>query len=181
METDRDSEDTVRVALERKPESKWLGFRRFLLFKPIAKMLALVFLSLLSAIGQHFLYTYVDGQRPDQFFIQQIWVIRVGTALAFLAKTAAVAGVGIAFTQRSWFSFRRKAISVDGLDDIFGVLQNPLRFYSKDLFSKSKGVALLGLSSWLLPLSAIFSLGSLTGFSLHCIVDDSCNCDADFL
>jgi hypothetical protein len=40
---------------------------------------------------------------------------------------------------------------------------------------------LLALSSWLLPLSAIFSLGSLTGFSLFRIVDNSHNSNADFV
>jgi len=136
-------------------------------FTSVALMILLFLISLLTAHAQHFFYSHVDGRSPQQVSIQQIWVIRIGTALAFLFKTSLVASIGIVFCQRSWYSFQRNAISVDTIDAIFGVLQDPLKFFVTDMLLRTKVLALLALISWLLPLSAIFSPASLTGCSTN--------------
>lgn len=130
--------------------------------KSLQAMIILLLLGILTALAQHFFFSYVSGRQPQEFIIPQDWVIRIGTALAFLFKTSLVAIVGIVFCQRSWFSFQQQAISVGGIDAIFGILRDPLKFFVKDLL-KVKVVLLLALISWLLPLSAIFSTASLTG------------------
>src|SRR5437762_2902931 len=134
-------------------------------FKSSSLMILLLVTGLLTSLAQHFFYSYVDGRQPQQVTIEQIWVIRIGTALAFLFKTSLVASIGIAFCQRSWFSFQRDAISVDGIDAIFGILRDPLKFFVADMLVRTKVLTLLALISWLLPLSAIFSPASLTGCS----------------
>jgi hypothetical protein len=138
--------------------------RRFMSF---GLMIFLLLIGVLTALAQHFFYSYVDGRPPQQVPIQQIWVIRIGTALAFLFKTSLVASIGIAFCQRSWYSFQRDAISVDSIDAIFGILRDPLKFFVADMLLRTKVLTLLALISWLLPLSAIFSPASLTGCSIN--------------
>src|SRR5438046_665100 len=83
-----------------------------------------------------------DDHQPQQVTIEQIEVIRIGTALAFLFKTSLVASIGIAFCQRSWFSFQRDAISVDGIDAIFGILRDPLKFFVADMLVRTKVLTL---------------------------------------
>ena len=135
--------------------------------KSSSLMIFFLLIGALTALAQHFFYSHVDGRAPQQINIPQIWVIRIGTAIAFLFKTSLVASIGIAFCQRSWFSFQRDAISVDGIDAIFGVLRDPLKFFVADLLLRTKVLTLLALISWLLPLSAIFSPASLTGYSMN--------------
>jgi hypothetical protein len=126
-------------------------------------MLVLLILATLGAVAQHIFYSYLDGRQPDDFFIDQVWVIRIGAALAYLVKSALVTSVAISFYQRCWFSLQRVAVTVDCIDALFGILQNPFRFFTKELLLKTKIVTILALICWCLPLSAILSPGSLTG------------------
>ena len=134
-------------------------------FKSFSAMILLLVLGALTAICQHAFYSHIEGQQPGQFFIPQVWVIRIGIALAFLFKTSLVAGICIAYHQRSWFSFQRNAITVDGIDAIFKILQDPRKFFVPEMLLRNKILALMALMSWVLPLSAIFSTASLTGTS----------------
>lgn len=134
-------------------------------YKSFNAMILLLLLGLLSAIAQHSLFSSVNGRPPQQVAIPQDWVIRTGTALAFLFKMSLVASVGIAFCQRSWYSFQHQAITIRGIDAIFGILRDPFQFFVGDML-KIKVLSLLAFISWLLPLSAIFSPASLTGTDL---------------
>lgn len=126
-------------------------------------MILLLVLGLLTAICQHSFYSQLDGKQADQYFIPQIWVIRIGIAMAFLFKLSLVAAVGNAYFQQSWYSFQRNAITVDGIDAVFGILQDPRKFLVADMVLNTRVLALMALVSWLIPLSAIFSTASLTG------------------
>jgi hypothetical protein len=127
----------------------------------------LFLLGLLAALAQHLFYSYIDGLSPEEFIVEQKWVIRIGTALAYLFKTSLVATTAVVFYHRSWYSFRRQAMSVRGLDAVFGVFENPFWFLTWEMLVKTKVAALLALMSWLLPLTAIFSPASLTGQRPH--------------
>lgn len=126
-------------------------------------MPGLVGVGLLAAFAQHCFYSYINGLQPEDFFLDQSWVIRVGAALAYLVKTSLVTTVSVAFVHASWGLFRRRAYSVRGIDAIFGVLMNPLKFLNQDLLLRAKTLYLLALISWLLPLIAIFAPAALTG------------------
>lgn len=128
-----------------------------------AIMTMLLCLGVLAAVGQHCFYAYLNGRIIDDISIAQTWAIRVGIVFAFLFKTTLVAAVGISFSQGFWFFVRRRAILINAIDAIFGVLQNPLQFLAKDLFLKMKVLVILAGISWLLPLTAILSPGALTG------------------
>jgi len=131
--------------------------------KTLSTMILLLVIGLLTAICQHAFYSHVDGRQPGQYFIPQIWVIRIGIALAFLVKVSLAASVALAYIQWSWYSFQRNAITVDGIDAVFGILQDPRKFVVMDMVLKTRVLVLMALVSWLLPLSAIFSIASLTG------------------
>jgi hypothetical protein len=118
----------------------------------------------LAAVSQHIFYDYLNGKQSENVPIRQSWAIQVGNGLAFLFKTSLVAAVGVAYCQRFWFSVRQKAISIRTIDAIFGILQNPTHFVNKELVLKLKLLSLLAAICWLLPISAIFSPGALTGF-----------------
>jgi len=132
-------------------------------WKSYTIMLLLLLLGLLAALGQHGFYTYLNGREVDQTTISQTWVIRVGTAFAFLCKTALVAAIGISFSHGFWYSVRRKSIPISAIDAIYGVLQNPLQFFAKDFLVTTKVLGLLAAVCWVLPFAAIVSPGALTG------------------
>lgn len=123
---------------------------------------------------------YLDGREVAQAPISQSWAIRIGTALAFCFKTCLnVEAVGVAFCQGFWFSVRRNAVRLDGLDAMFSVLHNPLKFLNKDIYLRAKTLVFLGVICWLLPITAILSPGALTGTSLDLMADFSCNTSVD--
>jgi hypothetical protein len=132
--------------------------------KPFRAMMLFLLLGLLVAICQHQFYASLDGRQLQEYFIEQIWVIRIGTALAFLFKASLVASLGIAFCQSSWFYFQQEPITVDGIDAIFGVLRDPTRFFMKEMLLNTRVLSLMALISWCLPLSAIFAPASLIGY-----------------
>jgi len=49
-------------------------------------MVGLTVLAPLVAVGHHLFYVYLDGKQVSQVTIPQAWVIRVGTAFAYLSK-----------------------------------------------------------------------------------------------
>lgn len=132
-------------------------------------LMTLLFASALgAAFGHHEFYLYLHNRHIQDIAIDQGWVIRVGNGFAFLFKTCLVAAVSVAFCQGIWYCLRRKGVRIGGLDAIFGVLQNPLNIFNRDLFLKTSVLFVMALICWILPLSAIFAPGALTGSS-HCI------------
>jgi len=127
-------------------------------------MIGLTLLAVLAAIGHHLFYVYLDGKQVSQVKIPQAWVIRVGTAFAYLFKASLVAAVGIAFCQRFWYSARRSSLQIRSLDAMFGVLINPLKFFNADLLLRTKVLFIMAVIAWILPIAAIFSPGAMTGF-----------------
>jgi hypothetical protein len=141
--------------------SRFSGLKSFVL------MVALLVSAIAAALGQHFYYSYLNGRLVNEVAIDQSWAIRLGTALAFFVKACLVSAVGAAFSQAFWFSVRRNAIRIDGLDAMFGVLQNPLNFFNSDLLFKATRLVIFAAICWLLPISAILSTGALTGVTSH--------------
>jgi hypothetical protein len=131
-----------------------------------ALMVGLLVLATTTAIGHHFFYNYLNLKQVAYVSIPQTWVIRVGNGFAFLFKSLLVAAVGIAFYQRFWYSAGRESLQLQSVDAIFGVLKNPFKFFNADLVLRTKVLFILALIAWLLPITAIFAPGSLTGSTL---------------
>src|SRR5436190_18490867 len=75
-------------------------------------MLGLLLLAIATAVGQHFYYAYLDRRQVSQVALSQEWVIRAGTALAYLFKTFLVVAVSIAFCHGFWYIVRRHALRI---------------------------------------------------------------------
>ena len=132
----------------------------------ILVMTALFATALFAAVAQHFFYTYLNRREIDSFFLSQVLVSRVTTAIVFLFKTCnIVAAVGIAYMQAFWHRVRRSAIRVKGLDSMFSVLRNPFEFFNPDVLFRAKILLVLAMVSWTLPIASIFVPGALTGSS----------------
>jgi len=136
----------------------------FAKWKSAILMMSLTLLAGLAATGHHIFYLSLDSQEVSEVVILQSWVIRIGTAFAFLFKTSLVAAVGIAFCQRFWYSARRSSLQIQSLDAIFAILSNPVKFLDADFILRTKLLFFMAAIAWLLPIAAIFSPGTLTGF-----------------
>lgn len=129
-------------------------------------MFGLLLVGLLAAVCHHLFYSYLNNRELKDVLLPQPWVIRMGNAIAFLFKLALVSAIGMAYAQAFWFFVRRKDIKIGSLDAMFGVLSNPALFLNVDLFLKTTVLCSLAAISWILPISAVLSPGSLTGSSL---------------
>jgi hypothetical protein len=132
-------------------------------WRSFAIMFLLLIIGILAAVGQHLFYSYANGKLEEEFPISQDWVIRVGTAFAFLFQTVLVAAVGSAFTQRFWFAVRRESLAIGSIDAMFSVLGDPRQFFNTEFIFKTKLLFVFAVISYLLPVATILSPGALTG------------------
>jgi hypothetical protein len=98
-------------------------------------------------LGQHFYYQSLK----DTVVLsedQQSWSIRLGTGAAVLTKTALVALIRIAAVQRIWATLRRKAMTLRGIDGMFGIMGDPTCIFSSELLGHAKVLMLFAVVSW---------------------------------
>jgi hypothetical protein len=165
QQTPTDSQDAVDIDTSSTPLHGATPPARSLSWRSFVIMFLLLAIGSLAAIGQHLFYAYCNGKQTAQFPISQDWVIRVGTAFAFLFQTVLVAAVGSAFTQRFWFAVRRETLAVGSIDAMFSVLGDPTKFFNIELIFKTKLLFAFAVISYLLPVATILSPGALTGIS----------------
>lgn len=79
-------------------------------------------------IGHHTLYASFDDVQVSEAPLNQTWIIRIGTGLAFVAKTHLIVATSIAFTQQQWFTLSSKPFKIRQIDSLTSVLGNPLCF-----------------------------------------------------
>ncbi|KAL3443119.1 hypothetical protein BJX65DRAFT_209519 [Aspergillus insuetus] len=126
-----------------------------------AMMIGFVICGAGGAVGHHFYYRSLDDTVVNSID-QQTWAIRIGTGLAFLTRTFLVAAVGVAAAQEMWATLRKKTIRLYGIDSMFAVLNNPISFFTWDLWVYAKTLTLLAIISWLIPLTAIITPATLS-------------------
>jgi hypothetical protein len=122
----------------------------------------------LVALGQHFFYSFLNGVEIQFAGISQTWVVRFGTAFSFIFKTLLVGALAVIYAQVLWFSVQQNAVRIGSLNAMFGVLNNPLLFFNRELMQKTSSLFLIAIVSWLVPLSAVVAPGALTGRSRSC-------------
>jgi len=132
-------------------------------WKSLAMMGGMLFVGILTAIGHDRFYTYLNDRVVTEVSLSQAWVIRAGTAFAFLFKTVLILVVGNVFCQVFWFTMRRDALQMGTIDAIFNLIRNPLQVFNTELLRKRVSLVLLAVTTWLIPVCAIFSPGTLTG------------------
>ncbi|EON69666.1 hypothetical protein W97_08918 [Coniosporium apollinis CBS 100218] len=116
------------------------------------------------AIGHHFFYLRFDGMRVDGAMSQQ-WTNRYGTAFAFLVKMFLAIATGAAYVQQQWSTLQSRPIRIDRVDSMFGILGDATLFLSTRLWLKAPLLTLPALVTWLIPLAAIVTPGTLTVLS----------------
>ena len=122
-------------------EAQWGIGRR----SPSTLLLGLIIGSLF-ACGHHMYYRSLDGSLVHAAS-QQRWAIQIGTALAFLTKTALGATITIAFAQQLWSDLRRQSMSVEALDYLLSITSDPLSFLNFEVLLGAKVLVLLALIS----------------------------------
>ncbi|KAI1504008.1 hypothetical protein F5X99DRAFT_373190 [Biscogniauxia marginata] len=126
---------------------------------PAAMVSALV-LGVVAAVGHDRVYAFFDGRTVGTNLEQQS-ITNAGTALAFLAKVLFTIAAGIAFAQQLFHSLRRKQESISHLDMLFGLTENVLPLFNAKLWFRHPTLLLIGLITWCIPLSAVFTPGTI--------------------
>jgi hypothetical protein len=120
--------------------------RRIFCKVPILLLTTLI-LGVASALGHHFLYKHYDGREVGDTSEQE-WIIRGGTALAFLTKTFLASALTIAYTQHVWLTFRKKFVTVQAIDAVLAASHNLLSFLNGEMYWKAKTATILALVIW---------------------------------
>jgi hypothetical protein len=98
-----------------------------------------------AAVGHHFFYAHLNGQ-PAHDQLQQI---RYGTALAFFVKSTLVGTSIMCNRQRIWRTFRRKAMTIEGIDGLFSAPEDPTQFFiNGEMWKNGKLATFMALSCW---------------------------------
>jgi hypothetical protein len=161
--TSSEEEITAVTAAQR----RW-GFHVGSATKALVVMLGLLAAGTIAALGQDLFYSRVKGKHVDDVSISQDWVIRIGTTLGFIFQTVLVAAIGEAYRHRFWFGIRRKPLSIKALDTIGGLTLNPLNFFNKEIWKKTKLLLIIASFNYLIPVAMVFSPGALTGNLISC-------------
>jgi hypothetical protein len=107
-------------------------------------MIGLFVLGVISAITHHVFYKSLDGREARD----QLAMIRYGTGMAVFTKATLVGSVVVAYRQRIWFTFRRKAMSLGAIDSLFAVIDDPTMFWEKDMVSNAKVATMMAVAVW---------------------------------
>ncbi|KIW89847.1 uncharacterized protein Z519_09276 [Cladophialophora bantiana CBS 173.52] len=111
--------------------------------------------------SHHAFYQSLSRQPADNALLQ-LWAIRAGTALAFLSKLCLAIGTGVAYDQWMWVNLHSKPHEMGSLDSMFAILGNAFEFLAVRIWWRRPVLAFLAAMTWLLPLSAIITPGTLS-------------------
>ncbi|KAH0534042.1 hypothetical protein FGG08_007358 [Glutinoglossum americanum] len=134
-------------------------------------MACLFVLGVLGAISHHLFYSSLDGKAATN----QLLKFRFGTAFAFFTKSMLVGSAIIAYRQRIWHTLREKAMTLNGIDSLFGVIEDPTMFRSWEMIRNAKLATLMALTVCnqfrdielteylrIIPIASVLSPASLT-------------------
>jgi hypothetical protein len=98
-----------------------------------------------AAVGHHFFYAHLNGQPAHE----QLKMIRYGTAMAFFVKSTLVGTAIMCNRQRIWRTFRRKAMTIDGIDGLFSAPEDPTQFFiNGEMWKNGKLATFMALCCW---------------------------------
>jgi hypothetical protein len=98
-----------------------------------------------AAVGHHLYYAHLNGQPAHD----QLKKIRYGTALAFFVKSTLVGTSIMCNRQRIWRTFRRKAMTIDGIDGLFSAPEDPTQFFiNGEMWRNGKLATFMALCCW---------------------------------
>jgi len=114
---------------------------------PVAMMAGLFLLGIAFTIGHYVFYRswrdhIVNGN------LEQEYIIRAGTAFAFLSKASLVGAVVVAHKQIAWDTVRKRAITIDGINAMFVAPTDLTSFWNGDMLRRAKTATILALLTW---------------------------------
>ncbi|PUU73165.1 hypothetical protein B9Z19DRAFT_1164590 [Tuber borchii] len=128
---------------------------------PVAMMAGLFLLGIAFTIGHYVFYRSWRDNIVEGIFEQE-YIIRAGTAFAFLSKASLVGAVVVAHKKIAWKTVRNKAITIDGINAMFVAPTDLTSFWNGDMLRKAKTATILALLTWCIPISAIVTPSSLS-------------------
>ncbi|KIW16840.1 hypothetical protein PV08_04030 [Exophiala spinifera] len=135
--------------------------RRFIHWRAPTVMIVSFAIGVLGAILHHVLY-FTFNNRIVSFDHEQQIISTSGLALAFIVKVSLAASSATAFTQCLWRSLRSSGVKIRAVDSMFDVLTNPFEFLYVKVWVRHPLLTLTAATTWLIPLSAIFTPSTLT-------------------
>ncbi|CAM1510946.1 Fc.00g084590.m01.CDS01 [Cosmosporella sp. VM-42] len=126
------------------------------------EMCILLVIGLLGALGHFLFYRSLDGKPVSATPVSQEWTIRIGTGLAFLAKTCWTVAVIIAHAQQVWMTMDRKQVNLKTADAIFTAVTDFTKFRHGTMFKTARVATALAVVAWCIPLSTIVTPSTLT-------------------
>jgi hypothetical protein len=114
--------------------------------QPLA-MVVLFILGIITCAGHHIYYQYHVGRAVGDSTNQNV-IVAIGTGFTFLALFFLNSANGIAITQYIWIVVKRHAMTIGGLDKLFGINSDVTSFISWELWKRCKFALFLGLVCW---------------------------------
>lgn len=117
-------------------------------------MLTLFFSGVLISVGHHYFNSALSGNAVRTVddgaseYVTQIWILRYGTAFAFLSKTLLASSVAVAYKQHMWVNLRTRENSISTINSIFAATYDFLAFSSPRLAVRATSSALIALVMW---------------------------------
>ncbi|KAF7198631.1 hypothetical protein HII31_00370 [Pseudocercospora fuligena] len=133
-------------------------------------MITALVLSIGLAAGHHAFYESLRGTQlssePFKFAglqaSQQQFSTTVGTAFAFLFKASVVLAASAAYMQLFFRTLHSGSYSIGTLDNWYSSLSDISCFFCASTYYRHWALAFVALTTWLLPLAAIFPPASLS-------------------
>lgn len=124
-------------------------------------IILLVTTAIVTSCIHHSYYLSLDGNRAGDT-MRQARVIRIGTGLGFLFKTAIIAAVSISRKQCVWATLRKRAMTLEGIDAMFEVVSDPFYFANLDMILRARLATLIALIMWVMPLASLFTPSTIS-------------------
>jgi len=124
---------------------------------PVAMMAGLFLLGIAFTIGHYVFYRswrdhIVEGN------LEQEYIIRAGTAFAFLSKASLVGAVIVAHKQIAWGTVGKRAITIEGINAMFVAPTDLTSFWNVDMLRRAKAATILALLTWYVYYSRLEAL-----------------------
>ena len=145
IHTSSESGQTSVSPVKPTPPGHWV--QALDIVSPVAMMAGLFFLGMAFAVGHYVFYRswrdhIVDGN------LEQEYIIRAGTAFAFLSKASLVGAVAVAHKQIAWGTVGKRAITIDGVNAMFVAPTDLTSFWNGDMLRRAKTATILALLTW---------------------------------
>ena len=102
---------------------------------------------IITATVHHLFYNQLNGRVTGNSTDQQ-WVLRIGTAVAFISRLCLAIATGGAYVQWLWLETRRRQYDMASLDVMFAVLGNAFEFVNLRFWFQRPILGLLATITW---------------------------------